>query len=676
MSKRCSDTHFYLGGRKTASGEARYRDPVTNETLSVICGRRKAGVGEIHAGKLPNGARLEVGGVGSAPGVELGFYHKSSSGRKGRAEFNPGKVARTQGEAAAMSYALGAAGQIDTERLHAASSEYSRKVLYEAISRSEQAAKEDPRIAQARSAAIRAATVDLISHQGDYSRVSSAEGRPVKGNMLFDKVVSEREFFTLMNDPGFINDMAVDSEDASIRAGFMGRVTNPYVLFAAAISDPDANVRFEAISRISEPEILLRVLENDNDQLVAEAAAARLAYINPEAYHGMYGEMGDSTGNDSYTKNGVEYTRAGTASDGTAVYACSRPGCPCSGCPGTPSKVDRVPTHETSSGARMTISDAWTRIDMPDSVLGEPGKFDDPFKRSAPIVLPDSVSEETRASAAKATELARRLNDVARQYDWIREKAAESPSFDYESEVRFVSDELVRVSRDVNSFASDDALVKGWGGVYETENLTTRLQRQCDAMEVIVDTAVRPEKGIIDEHVGTLLATRVGLTDRDQNWAIFGPLLDTPESADLNPGSTASAPASFGSALVGLTRRGPKGKREILMVATKRNPNQFQPVGGRVDPGEEHLETALREVKEEVGLELSEQQLHETMHAGMFKRQGDMVFYAAEVTDEVANSLRLDDPEFESPARWMSLEEALEQPAFPSTKSFIRKLMA
>lgn len=679
MFNRCSDTHIYVSGRYTASGEARYEDPETGAIKYVVCGRNRPGLDEIHARDLKKGAVLRV--PSPAGSVDLAFFPKNSGGRRGRAEFNANKVERHHGAQAALAYAAGASAQLHDAPLGSPSAAYNASVRYQFLTRATPdaiAASQNPAVlSQARSQAVRAETISLVTTISDYAQVSDSNGSRFRPGALESLVARDPEFITLMNDSTFLSNMAIDSESEAVRAAFITRVASPYVLFAAAIADESSKVRFEAVQRISDPDILLRVMEDDTDTLVAEAAGERLAYVAPSAHHTTK-DAPINPDNDSYTKNGYEYTRAGTDRNGVAVYACNRPNCPCSTCPGT-ATADPRPTYTTTSGMTMTASDAWTKIDMPDQVmtLTSQGTTYAPAPASSRTGIP--ITEKAQAAAVKVADLARRLNDTARQYDFARDAATSDPGFNYITETALLSREVAEISKDIDYLTPEaKALSTHWATSYDTETALGRLKRQAEAMEVIVNTAKYPNPDVLDEHVGVRLATRVGLRDTDPNWNTWGALLSgdpsTIAQAASNP-DTASAPDSFGSSLVGLLRDGPSGSKEILMVATKRNPSEFQPVGGRTELGEDHLTTALREVEEEVGLSLSPATLSKKLVSGMCKRQGDMVFYSAELTAEQAASIRLDNPEFSGPARWMSIDEALAQPSFPSTKSFLRRLL-
>ena len=679
MFKRCSDTHIYVSGRYTASREATYYNPAVGSTQYVVCGRNKPGYNEIHARDLKKGAVLRV--PSPAGGLDLAFYPKNSSGRRGRAEFNANKIERRSGPQDALAYAAGASAQLHAAPLGSPSAAYNANVRYQLLTRATPAAiaaSRDPEaLTQLRSAAVRAETINLVTTIADYAQVSDPGGSRFRPNALESLVAQDPEFVALMNDTAFLSAMAVDSESEDIRAAFMTRVASPYVLFAAAIADESVKVRHEAVQRISDPDILLRVIEDDTDGLIAEAAAARLAYVDPSAHHTTK-DAPNNPDNDSYTKNGYEYTRAGTDRNGVAVYACNRPNCPCSACPG-PAVTDPRPTYTTTSGMIMSPADAWTKIDMPAKVMTftSQGTTYAPAHPLTRTGVP--VTEKAQAAAVKVADLARRLNDTARQYDFARTEARTNPNFNYISETAHLSREVAEISKDIDYLTPEAAALPAhWSTSYDTETALGRLKRQSEALEVVINTAKYPNDDVLDTHAGILLATRVGLRDSDPNWDMWGTLLsgdpDAIKEAADNPDTT-SAPDSFGSSLVGLLRDGPSGAKEILMVATKRNPNEFQPVGGRTEPGEDPLATALREVQEEVGISLTPGSLTKKLVSGMRKRQGDMVFFVSELTNDQAASLRIDDPEFAAPARWMSIDEALSQPSFPSTKSFLRRLL-
>jgi 8-oxo-dGTP pyrophosphatase MutT (NUDIX family) len=321
----------------------------------------------------------------------------------------------------------------------------------------------------------------------------------------------------------------------------------------------------------------------------------------------------------------------------------------------------------------LTPEDAWTFTAMPQNLPWQHGPTPEP---STSI---KTLTGSVITGAVGVADLGRRLNDVARQFDYARATAAAYLQFDYAKEAAILGLEAMSVAADieyVRPFAA--ALPVTWAVKNATEIAIDTLRRQAAAMEAVIATTPAPKPGTVDAHAGTLLGNKVGLTDADPNWGLWGGLLSDDQETivgALLPGALPVAPPSFGSSLVGLLRTTPSGSKEILMVATKRNPNQFQPVGGRNEPGEEPLQTALREVEEEVGIKLPTYALEKRLVSGMRKRQGDMVFYSAELSPAQAEAIRTDDPEFAAPARWMSIEEALAQPSFPSTKSFLTRLL-
>lgn len=78
---------------------------------------------------------------------------------------------------------------------------------------------------------------------------------------------------------------------------------------------------------------------------------------------------------------------------------------------------------------------------------------------------------------------------------------------------------------------------------------------------------------------------------------------------------------------------------------------EFQIAKGRVDPGEHHLEAAIREAKEELGLLVSNI-VGEVLHVGRVLGRTDL--YVARVSEEDMFGLPANETE---ETRWMTLDE-------------------
>ena len=110
----------------------------------------------------------------------------------------------------------------------------------------------------------------------------------------------------------------------------------------------------------------------------------------------------------------------------------------------------------------------------------------------------------------------------------------------------------------------------------------------------------------------------------------------------------------------------------LLFVRTKRFPHCWQPVGGGMDPGDKSIkETAVREVKEETGLNLESSQLREVFRTSYDFGQGKVYFFLARAP--IGLELRVDENEIDE-WRWLSLEEAKELPMYPATEKCVRFL--
>jgi 8-oxo-dGTP pyrophosphatase MutT (NUDIX family) len=111
-------------------------------------------------------------------------------------------------------------------------------------------------------------------------------------------------------------------------------------------------------------------------------------------------------------------------------------------------------------------------------------------------------------------------------------------------------------------------------------------------------------------------------------------------------------------------------ERKILLIQTKRLPNQWQPIGGGVKESDRSIEAAaIREAREEFGLELQEHQLKKVCQAEYDFGEGTVYFFVAPLPHD---SILHPDPTEIAASRWASVEEALDLPMFPATTKCLR----
>jgi 8-oxo-dGTP pyrophosphatase MutT (NUDIX family) len=112
--------------------------------------------------------------------------------------------------------------------------------------------------------------------------------------------------------------------------------------------------------------------------------------------------------------------------------------------------------------------------------------------------------------------------------------------------------------------------------------------------------------------------------------------------------------------------------KNILLVRTKRLPNQWQPAGGGVKPSDNSVEAAaIREVREEFGLELTPGQLRKIYETSYDFGEGTVYFFIARTLD--TSKLSVDTSEVIE-WRWLSLETAQGLPMFPATAKCLQSL--
>ncbi|XP_043933834.1 bis(5'-nucleosyl)-tetraphosphatase [asymmetrical] isoform X2 [Protopterus annectens] len=117
-----------------------------------------------------------------------------------------------------------------------------------------------------------------------------------------------------------------------------------------------------------------------------------------------------------------------------------------------------------------------------------------------------------------------------------------------------------------------------------------------------------------------------------------------------------------------------KDEIEFLLLQTSYGEHHWTPPKGHVDPGEEDLQTALRETEEEAGLEKS----HFSMVAGYRKelnyvvrnKPKTVIYWLAEMkNDETEIKLSKEHQAF----RWLKLEEACKLAGYPDMQEALKE---
>lgn len=121
-------------------------------------------------------------------------------------------------------------------------------------------------------------------------------------------------------------------------------------------------------------------------------------------------------------------------------------------------------------------------------------------------------------------------------------------------------------------------------------------------------------------------------------------------------------PTQADVACVGLLR-----EERMLVVRTRRYPEVWQPIGGRLAPGEDFAAAAVREVAEETGWALTHADLKQVLELPADVHPGTLRFYLAVVHEPGDPSIA--EPELVE-HRWVGRTEALRLPANPGSAQF------
>lgn len=111
----------------------------------------------------------------------------------------------------------------------------------------------------------------------------------------------------------------------------------------------------------------------------------------------------------------------------------------------------------------------------------------------------------------------------------------------------------------------------------------------------------------------------------------------------------------------------------ILLIRTHRLPEHWQPVGGGIEEGETPIEAALREVYEEIGIQLRAEQIKLSLKAPYDFGEGTVYFFETTLHSSLPEFVFKENEIAEH--RWFEIAQAQELPAFPATKTFLDSLV-
>lgn len=114
---------------------------------------------------------------------------------------------------------------------------------------------------------------------------------------------------------------------------------------------------------------------------------------------------------------------------------------------------------------------------------------------------------------------------------------------------------------------------------------------------------------------------------------------------------------------------------QVLLILHKEGRHWGFPKGKR-DPGETLQQTAVRELKEETGLDISEFLLFEPLTEHYrFRRKGEIIAKTVSYFPAlVSGTLVLQEEEIRA-ARWMTLQEAFNQLSYQEASHILREVM-
>ncbi len=113
-------------------------------------------------------------------------------------------------------------------------------------------------------------------------------------------------------------------------------------------------------------------------------------------------------------------------------------------------------------------------------------------------------------------------------------------------------------------------------------------------------------------------------------------------------------------------------RKEILLVKTRRFPNHWQPPGGGVKGIDKSpMSTVMREVKEEVGLDLSNQKMSLAITTDYDFGEGKVYFYVVYLAEDT--TLEFNSSELVE-WRWLRLDDTQGLKVFPATQKFLKHL--
>lgn len=109
---------------------------------------------------------------------------------------------------------------------------------------------------------------------------------------------------------------------------------------------------------------------------------------------------------------------------------------------------------------------------------------------------------------------------------------------------------------------------------------------------------------------------------------------------------------------------------EIMLVRTHILPDMWQPVGGGIEDGESPEQSAAREIKEELGIDIDPSQSILTSRFPYDFGEGTIHFYTLRLSSELISKIAVNTNEIVE-AKWFAPKNLQVLPCYPATKSYL-----